>query len=284
MHIVKEIEEYLLYLRKECGLFITLHPMGGEYLISNSSLIQYSIHTNPYCAYLKTSPNCQLYCVKKQKDVGSKLERESCFTGICHAGVKERVWGLFLKNKYIGFISASAYQGAHETVLPRIKRISRTYAFEEENLLSAYARLSPDMPEEKKLDALILPLARMIEYGNLILSDHFRGRGDLFPALIEYLNGHFTEEISVEKLGRHFHVSISHISHTFKKNKGVSIREYITALRLNLAENLLVNTEERVTAIAYIAGFSDCPYFIRVFQKHKGMTPSVYRRTKGIEN
>ena len=44
------IKNYILFLKKECNLDITLHPWGDEQLITLSELILFNIHENAQCA------------------------------------------------------------------------------------------------------------------------------------------------------------------------------------------------------------------------------------------
>ena len=54
---IKIIQNYILYLIKDCGLSVSLHPFQDETLISGSTLMNFNIHDNSYCAYIKSLPN-----------------------------------------------------------------------------------------------------------------------------------------------------------------------------------------------------------------------------------
>ena len=55
MGLVKDVEAYIGYLKKQHSLYVSLHPAAGEKFISTSSLIACNLHANPYCLYLKAS-------------------------------------------------------------------------------------------------------------------------------------------------------------------------------------------------------------------------------------
>jgi len=50
--------------------------------------------------------------------------------------------------------------------------------------------------------------------------------------------------------------------------------------RMQLAERLLLATDETVAAIAASCGFADGNYFAKAFRRHSGITPSAYRATR----
>ncbi len=280
MHIIREIQEYIRYLRETHHLRVSLHPKEGEQLISGSTLIRYSIHATPYCLYLKTSEECYGRCVSCQDKIKERLLLENPFTGVCHAGVKERVYGIFKGGAYLGFVSVGGYRAEEDVGRRRREKIASQFEFQPENLLAAYEKLSPKFPDENALDTKVIPLVRMIEYGNWIMGTSMKENSDLHFRLLNYLNLHFTEEITISTLSQKFHVSPSTISHTFKRLQGVGIREYLTSLRVDLASNLLWGTEEDITQIAYLSGFSDPGYFSNVFREKKGLSPREYREKK----
>ena len=98
MDITKEIDMYIKRISKDYNLSITLHPLNDEFLILNSALIKYNFHTSPYCTYVKTNWDMWQMCKQKQKKILEKLKTVNCFTGVCHAGIKERIYGFYMHN------------------------------------------------------------------------------------------------------------------------------------------------------------------------------------------
>lgn len=72
-------------------------------------------------------------------------------------------------------------------------------------------------------------------------------------------------------------LSVSRFEHIFREITGVSPNKYLTALRINRATELLVETDLSVADISTMLGFSSLSYFIRVFRKHTGTTPLNYK-------
>ncbi len=279
MQIAEEIDLYIQRISKDYGLSITLHPCGNEQLISKSNLIKYNIHSPGYCLYLKSNPAVLEKCIRKQQNIAERLAVTDRFTGVCHAGVKERVYGIYDSGRYMGFISVSGYQADASVARPRIDHICEEFCFPRLLLNESYSKLSRDFPDEALLDSLVIPLCRMIEYGNFYMEQTSKDLAEsLYIKILRYINANFCREISVGQLAEKFSVSPSQISHTFKRMNGKSIAEYVAFLRIELAKSVLCITPESITNIAIMCGFSDHCYFSNVFRRLVGMSPAKYRQ------
>lgn len=95
----------------------------------------------------------------------------------------------------------------------------------------------------------------------------------VIPALIEYLNGHYAEDISGELLQEQFHYHFDYLNRQFKKRTGKTIFVYLNTVRITRAKQLLETGFYTVEDVAEQTGFRDVFYFSRVFKKYTGMTP-----------
>lgn len=98
-----------------------------------------------------------------------------------------------------------------------------------------------------------------------------------------YMECHLGEELSLEGLSTSLHYSPAYLSRLLKKNTGQTFSELLQGLRLRRAKLLLKTTDERVGGIAARVGYSDVSYFISVFKKQNGVTPSEYRSLAKLE-
>ena len=64
----------------------------------------------------------------------------------------------------------------------------------------------------------------------------------------------------------------------FKETTGFGFKEYLLALRIKHACDMLLNTGFSITEIAYSSGFNDSNYFGDVFKRIKGVSPLQYRK------
>jgi len=95
-----------------------------------------------------------------------------------------------------------------------------------------------------------------------------------------YILEHYTEEIDLEQCAANAHMSLSRFSHLFTERMGVSPRRFILQLRIDNAKELLLYSSLNISQIAESVGFSDPPYFSRLFSKYTGMSPQRYRKER----
>jgi len=97
---------------------------------------------------------------------------------------------------------------------------------------------------------------------------------------VTYISENFNTGISLESVAEMIYISPHYFSELFKKSLGVGFNEYITKMRIEKAKELLLLPEFKVKEISEMVGYNDPSYFIRVFKKYHGDSPSVYRSEK----
>ena len=277
MDHLRTIKNYILFLKSECNLYVSLHPKGNEALITLSDLITFNIHDNPYCVFVKGFADAKKHCVDRQKKVCAKC-KEGSFSGTCFAGVREFVYPLTNGNEFLGFISVSGYKT--DSAESYIKRTSRKYSIPEKKLAEAYASLRDDIPEKERIDTLILPLCNMLELAYVRTAEVPANEKDPIERILRYMMRNHAQNITLEQICEHFCFSRSYISHSFKKKTGKSFREYLTSIRLEDAKSLLLYSNLNITEISFAVGFENSNYFSNVFKEHTGLSPTQYRKAK----
>ena len=94
----------------------------------------------------------------------------------------------------------------------------------------------------------------------------------------QYINEHYAEDITLQKLSDLTYLNKYYIVHVFKKYKGLSPINYLIERRIHEAKNLLETTNYSVSKISDITGFSSQSYFSQTFKKEMDMTPNQYRK------
>ena len=97
--------------------------------------------------------------------------------------------------------------------------------------------------------------------------------------VLEYLQLHHAEPLSVESLAAHFGYSRSRFSHLFNAHLGYTVSSYIGAVRCHHAARLLQETDMPVSDVAMAVGFESLRTFYRTFKKQYEMTPNRYAKT-----
>jgi AraC family transcriptional activator of pobA len=100
--------------------------------------------------------------------------------------------------------------------------------------------------------------------------------------VVEYLETHYEESIDVSVGARLAGLHPDYFCRLFKTVIGKSFIQYLNAVRVSVAEKLLLTTNRQITDILVETGFSSLSYFNRTFKKIKKCCPSEYRRQFGM--
>lgn len=100
---------------------------------------------------------------------------------------------------------------------------------------------------------------------------------ELLDDIVEYIEHHLAEKITLERIARHFLVSRSTVSHIFQQRMDVSFYRFVTQRRLIAARNLILSGET-MNSIAEKLGFSDYSSFYRAFRQEYGISPRDYAK------
>ncbi|SCP98245.1 helix-turn-helix transcriptional regulator [Anaerobium acetethylicum] len=96
--------------------------------------------------------------------------------------------------------------------------------------------------------------------------------------IISYIHQNYNEEITLERLARHFYISPYYLCREFKKSTNSTIIQYIQITRVMNAQRMFMETDKNVTEISKDTGFSNITHFNRVYKSITGMTPSQSRK------
>lgn len=94
----------------------------------------------------------------------------------------------------------------------------------------------------------------------------------------EWIDTHFTEDISLDEVAAYVQLSPYYFSKLFKERMDGTFIDYLTQKRIERAKSLLTKTKLSLKEICFNVGYRDPNYFSRVFKKITGKTPSTYRK------
>jgi transcriptional regulator GlxA family with amidase domain len=95
---------------------------------------------------------------------------------------------------------------------------------------------------------------------------------------IEQIRLNYHGALTVGALANAIHVSPSHLAHRFSAETGISVKDYVTKVRIEVARRLLLETDAKLESIADAVGFCDAPHLSRVFVQYTRQRPGEYRR------
>lgn len=106
----------------------------------------------------------------------------------------------------------------------------------------------------------------------------------IVKATREFLESHYTDDISLEDMATQVNISPQYFSKLIKKTTGFNFIDWLSMLRVKKAKELLTNTNLTVKEVCFMVGYKDPNYFSRIFKKRLGITPSEYVRTSSYLN
>lgn len=104
-----------------------------------------------------------------------------------------------------------------------------------------------------------------------------------FRSIISYIEKNL-KTITPSAVATYSGYNFPYFSKLFKKHMGINLSEYINLTKLNIAAEMLSDTDKRIENIGYEVGFNNKSYFYRVFKRYYGVTPEEYRRSSRKRN
>lgn len=149
-----------------------------------------------------------------------------------------------------------------------------------------FERLIPEFEKKEPFYAEITQnlAMTMVMYMFRIINEQNREASQLLQSnagvrqATAYIQAHLHEEMTLEEIAKHCHMSKYYLSHQFTQVQGISLSTYILQSRITKSMQLLRETTMPVKEIAESVGFHDVPYFCRTFKKETSLTPLQYRR------
>ena len=99
---------------------------------------------------------------------------------------------------------------------------------------------------------------------------------DLATQILTYIEEHHREELTPSALATHLGYSHSYLARLFRAHLGVTLGQYITAVKLKHALSMIMEEKVNVTECALESGFSSVSSFYRAFSKEFNCSPSEY--------
>ncbi|TBL71105.1 response regulator transcription factor [Paenibacillus thalictri] len=97
---------------------------------------------------------------------------------------------------------------------------------------------------------------------------------------IQYIKKHLDADLSLELVAEKVELSSAYLSRIFKKDMGISMTDYITEQRIQLAKKYLTDGTYRNFELAEKIGFKSYSYFCTIFKKVTGQTPNEYKNSR----
>lgn len=138
--------------------------------------------------------------------------------------------------------------------------------------------------ESRKLNNRVLEiedyLTRLVflYFQRYLLNTPSESSKEYLPTLMKnYIEGHATEPLTLNKIASQAGLGKSRASELFKEAFGISIMDYAIEVRLNIAKKYILFEQSSLEDIAYFSGFGSYTHFSRMFSKRFGVSPKKFR-------
>lgn len=146
------------------------------------------------------------------------------------------------------------------------------------NLYKFYQDNDKILGQQMAITLLMLVVKLLVEHGKDSKFVIEQKNEYLIRKLTSYLDENYTEDISLEKLSKVMHISVSHISHLFKRETGLSPMQFVIHRRIGEAQSLLAETNIPIKEIEERLGFGSSCHLTAMFKKYVGLSPREYRK------
>lgn len=121
----------------------------------------------------------------------------------------------------------------------------------------------------------------IIESGQYTKRSQYIDKSDVqsqtVKSIIEYIETHYTEKITLDDIFSGRMYSQSHLAKLFKQYTSMTVVDFLNRYRMTKAREYLISSDLSITNISSKCGFDHSHYFTLLFKKHHGCTPSTYR-------
>lgn len=231
-----------------------------------------------FCALMHRQDFTRDKCIKSNKNSFQKCRTTTQLEIYhCHAGLVEATAPLIDNGIVIGYIMFGQISDLEnqEDLTEHLKAVLKKYELfmpvQENNLYQV----------TKKSSQQILAAAKILEACTfyVLLKDMISlQRQNFMQNLNTFLMEHLSEDLSVARLMREFHVSRNKLYEYTEEYLGTGIAEHIKSLRIQEAKRLLKETDLKIMQISDKVGFTDYNYFCRVFKAKTGLPAKQYRK------
>lgn len=101
--------------------------------------------------------------------------------------------------------------------------------------------------------------------------------------IVDYIYRYYMEELTPKLVADHFNISVKNLNKILLYQVEKNYEDFLNAVRINRASELLLSTDMRITDIAIEVGYNTSKTFTRNFLKLRLMTPGVFRQTVELQ-
>lgn len=268
---------YRKIFRNSMGLPLELRSAGSRWLESGLD----GMGGSRFCQLVNRGgslcPQCtETYCGLSSNE-GRSVQSVQCFAGLVETAVPVIHGGSVVARLMTGHVF---HEKANKERFAEIMVMMD----EDPELERAYLE-TPVIKEEKYRAMTTLLAAFSLQLGELagqILLNLRHEKSDCIACAKDYIDENIHDTILLDEVASEVHMSRYYLCRRFKQATGMSLTEYVTDRRVEMAKDMLLNTSLRVTDIAFEVGFQSLSQFNRCFRKIMRISPTKFRRSETV--
>ncbi len=131
------------------------------------------------------------------------------------------------------------------------------------------------------IDGMCLWVRKCVEYITKGMCDENASENKkVISGIKKFIHLNLSEAISLPEIAEAVHLSPDYATKIFKKETGITIKEYLIQERMEQAKKMLLAQNATVSEIALEVGYSNLSYFIRAFRSYFHITPKQFQKQK----
>lgn len=122
----------------------------------------------------------------------------------------------------------------------------------------------------------------MMEISNEFIESHTNMNKKTVPNIVlikEWIRSNYYIPLTIQDIATEFGYNPDYLSALFKKSTGTTLINFINKTKIEMSKPILSNYDTTIKEVAYTCGFTDEKYYMKIFKKFEGMTPTQYRST-----
>lgn len=171
-------------------------------------------------------------------------------------------------------------------LLNAISRCLMTIGFNYEKIVGKEAKEFEDFRSLNSIDEMIVFIKDRLRIVTKYLMDkRISNNGMTVSRIKEYINGHYSEPLSLELFSQTMKLTPAYISHIFKSDTGENIKSYITNVRLKKATGMISATDLTIETIAARVGYDSARSFYRealLYERIEEYEPALFRHIQRL--
>lgn len=193
-------------------------------------------------------------------------------------GAKDEIDDVFLKARKERIMPSEVTEWAKHLFWCVFNIVKPKHENDSDDMVAYKRRLDYCVKDKFRIDDLKSLLKEICETC-AIISSHSdeQVNTSVMKEIVDYVDAHFHEDISLQKLSSMFFVEFSYLSKLFKTYTGECYIQYLTRKRIQKAKELLLKPDLTIYEVAFMVSFEDPKYFSNLFKKTEGITPRDYR-------